>query len=292
MYFKKMKMDIVLLTYNSVEPCLDKTLHSIVMETERADIIPKLIVVDKNSTDGTKELITKYEKLNPTIINDPEGTRATARQIGIEYVETPYFMFIDSDVILNESWFLDAFDYFNDPTVGALWGIVIPISEDESDYKEAMSNFHGVSEKELTLKYAKIRGLTHDTLFRTEAVMGIKIPPELHAFEDHYIRRYVENKGYKWVNSEGNPSCLHYRHERTGKNAYIDAYYGYYMGSYPKLWYIKHTILFIPKLFYLFLKTGNYKLLKVEAVKEWNFLKAGLNIILDHLTGNRKNFEI
>jgi glycosyltransferase involved in cell wall biosynthesis len=279
MYFKKMKMDIVLLTYNSVEPCLDKTLHSILIETKRADIIPRLIVVDKNSTDGTKELVIKYGKLNPRIINDPEGTRATARQIGIENVETPYFMFIDSDVILNEGWFLDAFDYFNDSTVGALWGLVIPISEDESDYKEAMSKFHGLSKKELTLKYAKIRGLTHDTLIKTETVKGIKIPPELHAFEDHFIRLYVEKKGYKWINSEDTPSCLHYRHERTGKHAYIDAYYGYHLGVFSKTWFIKHIILAIPKLTYLMIKTKNIKVLKVEAIKEVNILKAALTIL-------------
>jgi glycosyltransferase involved in cell wall biosynthesis len=256
------------------------------------EIEPRLLVIDKNSTDGTKELIKEYDRLNPIIISDPDGTRATARQIGIENVESSLFMFIDSDVILNEGWFQEAFPYFKNRNVGALWGLVIPISKDESDYKKAISNFHGISQKELTLKYAKIRGLTHDTLIRTKAINGIKIPPELHAFEDHYIRRYIEKKGYKWINSEGKPSCLHHRHERKGKNAYIDAYYGYYLGTYSKVWYIKHTILFIPKLFYLMLKTRNYKLIKVETIKEWNFIKAGLNIIWDHLTRNKKNFKI
>ena len=33
------------------------------------------------------------------------GTRATARQKGIELLNTEWFAFVDSDIILNEGWF-------------------------------------------------------------------------------------------------------------------------------------------------------------------------------------------
>jgi hypothetical protein len=34
-----------------------------------------------------------------------KGTRATARQKGIEAVGTEWFVFVDSDVVLKEGWF-------------------------------------------------------------------------------------------------------------------------------------------------------------------------------------------
>ncbi|MEM4898117.1 MAG: hypothetical protein QXR18_07950 [Pyrobaculum sp.] len=41
-------------------------------------------------------------------------------------------------------------------------------------------------------------GGLHDTLLRREAIEGIKIPPWLHVYEDAYVKKYIECKGWQW----------------------------------------------------------------------------------------------
>jgi hypothetical protein len=55
-----------------------------------------------------------------------------------------------------------------------------------------------------------LRGGTHDTLIRREAVQGIKIPEQLHAYEDAYIINWIKDKGYKAVIGD-DVYCLHFK---------------------------------------------------------------------------------
>jgi glycosyltransferase involved in cell wall biosynthesis len=275
-----LKVDVIVLTKNSLKPCLKETLESVEAEARKANVNIRLIVIDKSSEDGTRELVKNWLSLRPILIDDPQGNRATARQLGIESVETEFFVFLDSDVILNDGWFVDALGYFKDRKVGAVWGLTLPIEESELEYKKAMSKIYNRPVDEIMFSHADIRGLTHDTMIRKEAVKGIKIPPELHVMEDHYIRRHVEKLGYKWLNVE-RPSCLHHRHPRTFEGAYLDAYYGYKLGVYSKKWLVRHASLFPFKLVYLALATLNWDILKTETVKELAFLKAFFRIVVE-----------
>jgi hypothetical protein len=58
-----------------------------------------------------------------------------------------------------------------------------------------------------------LRGGMHDTLIRREAVAGIKIPEQLHAYEDAYIINWIKEKGYKTVIGNG-IYCLHFKSPR------------------------------------------------------------------------------
>jgi len=271
-----LKIDVVLLTKNSVKPCLDLCLKSIRREIP----VNRLIVVDGGSTDGTLELIKKYEDLNPIIVIDKYGNRATSRQIGISKVETEFFAFIDSDVILPSGWFKMAIKYFDDPTVGAVWGAAVPIEPKKMKYYMAMARFYNKSLLELSKEQGAVRGMLHDTIIRTSAVENIRIPPQLHVMEDHYIRMYVE-KRYKWISTEY-PFCFHYFKDSKGKTtreAYLDMYYGWKLHVYSKKWYAKHLMLFWAKLLYLLLFTADVSVVDAELRKELYFLKAIIDII-------------
>ena len=270
-----MKIDVVLLTKNSIKPCLALCLNSIRKEIP----IHRLIVVDGGSVDGTLELIKQYKDLNPLIIVDKKGNRATSRQIGISKVETEFFAFIDSDVILTKGWFNDAIKYFDDPYVGGVWGAAIPIEPRRKKYYTMMTRLYRTTILELAKKQGLVRGMLHDTLLKTEVVKDIQIPPELHVMEDHYVRRHVENKGYKWIATE-KPYCLHYVRERSFKDAYYDAYYGWKFRIYDKKWYLKHITLFWAKLLYLLLSTFEVAVVKYELKKELQFLKAMFAIVV------------
>ncbi len=190
-------VDVILITLNSerkLEDCLTSVYQNIPVST--------LIAVDGGSTDHTLEIFAKFNKKygNVRILSD-RGTRATARQKGIEAVQAPWFVFVDSDVILSKDWYKKAMEQVN-PRTGAVWGIEVWSTINR---KETLKMFLWV-----TRKIFEIRGGTHDTLIRTETVKDIKIPGTLHVFEDAYIKEWIEKKGYGVVASY-NPFGIHYR---------------------------------------------------------------------------------
>ena len=194
-----MKIDVVMLTKDS-EYILRRCLNSVYRNIP----VNNLIVVDGFSKDNTLSILEEFNEKygNLRIIKD-RGTRAKAREIGIENVETEWFMFVDSDVILCKDWYKKAQRYVNSG-VGAVWGINVDV----------VPNFKSRIFHKLALHVAresfKIRGGLHDTLILHEAVKGIKIPAHLHAYEDAYVIRWIKEGGYKVQICE-DIYCLHYR---------------------------------------------------------------------------------
>jgi glycosyltransferase involved in cell wall biosynthesis len=190
-------VDIVLLTLNSerkLEDCLTSVYANIP--------VAKLVAVDGGSKDRTLKILAAFNRRygNVEVIHD-KGTRATARQKGIDAVTSEWFVFVDSDVVLCRDWYKKAQQLVaND--VGAVWGIEV-----WSTLKDprALKLFLLV-----TRKIFEYRGGTHDTLVRTRVVRGIKIPGDLHVFEDAYIKEYITGKGYRVV-AAYDPYCIHFR---------------------------------------------------------------------------------
>jgi glycosyltransferase involved in cell wall biosynthesis len=190
-------IDVVLLTKNS-EKVLEKCLESVYQNVP----VGQLIAVDGYSTDRTLDILNQFNNKyhNVKVIHD-RGTRATARQKGIQQVSTEWFMFVDSDVVLCKNWYQKAIKHV-DKNVGAVWGI------------EVWSTIWNQATLKLflwvTRKIFEIRGGTHDTLTRTKIVKDIKIPKNLHVFEDAYIKDWITKKGYKTIACYI-PYCIHYR---------------------------------------------------------------------------------
>ncbi|MCL2642814.1 MAG: glycosyltransferase family 2 protein [Candidatus Bathyarchaeota archaeon] len=190
-------IDVVLLTKNS-ERMLTKCLDSLYQNVP----VHRLIVVDGYSSDATLAIVQTYQQkhCNVDIIFD-NGTRASARQKGIMAVQTEWFMFLDSDVVLCRDWFQKAIKNIT-PQVGAVWG-----TEVWSTLKNPkMLNLFLI----ITRKIFEIRGGTHDTLIQTFLVKDIQIPKELHVFEDTYIKNHITKKGFKIIACY-NPFCIHFR---------------------------------------------------------------------------------
>lgn len=190
-------VDVVLLTLNSerkLEACLTSVYKNVP--------VAQLIVVDGGSRDKTLEILQKFNRKyrNVKVIRD-RGTRATARQRGIQNVSTDWFLFVDSDVVLCDNWFQKAAKHVDDG-VGAVWGI------------EVWSTIKSPTVLKLflwvTRKIFDLRGGTHDTLIRLQAVKNIKIPSTLHVFEDAYLMEWVKQQEYRVVACYS-PFCIHYR---------------------------------------------------------------------------------
>jgi glycosyltransferase involved in cell wall biosynthesis len=190
-------IDVVLLTKNS-ERVLTKCLDSLYQNVP----VHRLIVVDGYSTDTTLTIVQNYHQKyhNVTVIFD-NGTRASARQKGIMSVQTDWFMFLDSDVLLCRDWFQKATKQLAS-NVGAVWGI------------EVWSTLKNPKMLKLfliiTRKIFDIRGGTHDLLIQTFLVKDIQIPKKLHVFEDAYIKEHITKKGYA-VLACYDPFCIHFR---------------------------------------------------------------------------------
>jgi glycosyltransferase involved in cell wall biosynthesis len=191
------KVDVVLLTKNS-ERVLARCVNSIY----QAIPINRLIVVDGYSTDKTISILREFdEKYHNVEVHYDSGTRATARQKGIENVETDWFAFVDSDVVLCKDWHEKAVTHVSEH-VGAVWGIEVwSTIKNPSTLKVFLW---------ITRKIFELRGGTHDTLIRTRLVKGIKIPANLHVFEDAYVKNWIQNKGFRVI-ATYDPFCIHYR---------------------------------------------------------------------------------
>ena len=151
--------------------------------------VENLIIVDGFSTDKTLSIINKLNKKFKTIkVITLEGSRALARETGIRNVKTKWFMFVDSDIILTKNWFKTAEKQLRED-VGAVWGVNI-------DVVPGIKDKWFIRLQSFVANYCfSIRGGTHDTLIRFEAVKDIKIPDYLQAYEDAFIINYIKKKG-------------------------------------------------------------------------------------------------
>ena len=193
------QVDVVLLTKNS-EHLLSKCLSSIYQNVP----VKNLIVIDGFSTDRTLQILDKFnEKYGNISLFQMKGSRAKARTEGISRVSTDWFMFVDSDVLLCKDWYKKAQADLASG-VGAVWGLnidVIPNVKDKRILK---------LQSLIARQCFYLRGGMHDTLILRKAVEGIRIPEQLHAYEDAFIVQWIEKHGYK-VSVGSDIYCLHYK---------------------------------------------------------------------------------
>jgi glycosyltransferase involved in cell wall biosynthesis len=190
-------VDVVILTKNSerlLRRCIDSVYENVPVN--------RLIVVDGYSSDGTIQIVKECQERHGNVIFvQDKGTRGSARQAGINKVKSDWFMFVDSDVVLSRNWFDKAEKLIRDD-VGAIWGI-------EIWYVLRKAKILKLFER-VTLKIFEKRGGMHDLLIRGRAIEGIKVPCQLHTYEDAYIKSWICGKGYKVIGVY-EPYCLHFR---------------------------------------------------------------------------------
>jgi glycosyltransferase involved in cell wall biosynthesis len=192
-------IDVVMLTKNS-QHLLEKSLNSIYQNVP----VNRLIIVDGFSIDGTLKIVEAFnQRYHNVSVMHVNGSRARAREKGIQAVTTEWFMFADSDVVLCNDWYRKAQKGIQ-PDVGAVWGVNIDVIHNLRD-KRFMNLQQMVAKQCFAL-----RGGTHDTLIRRDLVEDIKIPQQLHTYEDAYLMNWIKRKGYRAVVGEG-LFCWHYK---------------------------------------------------------------------------------
>jgi len=233
----KTKIDYVIPTYNSAS-LLDECLTAI----EKYGNPKGIIIIDNFSTDKTIEIA----KGHACKVIQTNATLGECRLIGIENTGNEWVAFVDSDVLINESW-KNIFNYVNIKTVGA-------IQADPKDIGKNSSSFN--CNKPYNLKKYQ-RGFTGATLIKRAIIQDADIK-DCQAFEDWFLTQHIIKKGHSWLvvpivvdhySSEGGS----YYKKRMWHSASLKNYY-----KSKKINFFAFAYLFL-RYFLWYLKIGDFK---------------------------------
>lgn len=148
-------------------------------------------LVTKNNIETIKGL--EHVPVNKLIV-ETSTPLGLARRRAIQKVTTPVFAFIDDDAEIDEMWFQTLLPHIQDPSVGAVQGILskrgMGVKWDAALKKP--------NDPPRSLKLGE-RGFTHNTLMKTDLVKDWMPPEDLSAWEDYDLTRHILKKGYSWM---------------------------------------------------------------------------------------------
>jgi glucosyl-dolichyl phosphate glucuronosyltransferase len=101
-----MNVSVIICTFNRGES-LSQTLASVIRSKVPAEVEWEIVVVDNNSTDHTKELVTDFSKRHPrwiTYMFEPRQGKSFALNAGIRVARGEVLAFTDDDVVVEDTW--------------------------------------------------------------------------------------------------------------------------------------------------------------------------------------------
>jgi len=128
-----MQLDVVIPTYNR-SALLKKTLGSLLRARVPAGLSVKVIVVDNNSTDDTKAVISDIAQASNgrvSYVFEKQQGRSPALNAGIAAATGGLVGFIDDDEEIDESWYETILSAFTNNDVDFIGGPYVPRFESE-----------------------------------------------------------------------------------------------------------------------------------------------------------------
>ena len=99
-----MKLSIIIVSYNTkklLRDCLESIKKSLIQDKITAEII----IVDNNSTDGTREYLKKVKNNLKVIFNKENAGFAKGNNQGIKEARGKYVLLLNSDTVITEKDF-------------------------------------------------------------------------------------------------------------------------------------------------------------------------------------------
>jgi hypothetical protein len=163
--------------------------------------------------------------------------------------------------------------------VGLVWGLTLyPMDSIYMNNVKTMAGIRGISIDQQYMRSFNHRGGTHDALIRTSLVKDIKIPADLHFYEDAYLKVWVEKRGFKAIGVH-DPCCTHIRAARVSYEAgygvaRLELKYGFNHDK-TGLWLFRNWILAVPKTVMLGLRTGEFSAARIQIISPANAMFRG-----------------
>jgi glycosyltransferase involved in cell wall biosynthesis len=205
-----MLLDVVMCTWNSNKPFFRHVLQSIKQEIP----VHCFILIDRFSSDNTLQVVRSFFPEAKLVLTD--SSLAKSRQLGIQNVDTEYFVFVDDDVILPKGWFEKLWSSLDSKT-GAIHAYAVPalrLSYEEKwrewQEKWAKSKLRKRRLKDASLEKEskiievteenknKFSGYTHNTIIKLDACKDWNPSSDFPVFEDQVLLWHIVKKGYKW----------------------------------------------------------------------------------------------
>jgi glycosyltransferase involved in cell wall biosynthesis len=208
-------IDVVMCTWNSNRFYFRRCLASIKKEVD----VHHFIVIDRFSSDGTLEVVRRVfpdAKIFQTAAN-----LGNARRIGITYVDTRYFAFVDDDIELSEGWstkLISLIKWGNQ--IGAVQGFARYFIDYLDKEEKLLLSRRKQPNREIT-----DRGYTYNTVLKTDIVRDFDPPHIIHSWEDFLMTQHVIRKGYKWLET----SQVQVTHYRDAEMSYLSELRTYFL---------------------------------------------------------------
>lgn len=137
-----MKFSIVTISFNQIE-FLERTIES-VLRQDYPDI--QYIVVDPGSSDGSRELIQKYESQISKVIFEPDKGPSDGLNNGFSFAKGDLFGFLNSDDILYPGTLAEAAAYLQAyPNTDIVTGHAYVIDENDNILRKSFSQKMGLT---------------------------------------------------------------------------------------------------------------------------------------------------
>lgn len=130
---------VIICTYNG-ERTIKKAIDSIIYQTKYNELVDKLIIVDNNSKDNTKQVVNNYstEKYNIIYSFEKKQGLSNARLNGVNMSHSEWIIFVDDDNELMDNWLIESKAYIDaNENIGAFNGVVVPKFDYELNDTEA-----------------------------------------------------------------------------------------------------------------------------------------------------------
>ncbi len=187
-----MKVDVVIPTWNSM-PEFETCLASI-DDNIPSSIIGDILVIDRDSSDGTKETAERH---GCTVLRD-DVSLGSARMKGVEYADSDVILFIDSDIAIPSGWY-DNISRYWDEDVGMLFGRTIDTNKYGKIKRYKIQR--DFNDSRCRILSEGDRGFTHNTFIRRDLIKDLDIS-EYNAWEDYIITQHILEQDFSVIETQ------------------------------------------------------------------------------------------
>jgi len=119
-------ISVIICTYNR-KASLHRTLSSLAGMEVPESLPWELLIVDNNSTDGTREVVTEFsEKLHGRYIFEGKQGKSHALNRGLKEAKGDIIALTDDDVIVDKNWIKNIYKVFQEDDISCIGGKILP----------------------------------------------------------------------------------------------------------------------------------------------------------------------